>query len=105
MRFANACQLVRMAACRLPPVLPPEPVRYVIRLDTSCHTGGFGLLLAATLLVALLYLSESICVSRHDTLYSAMLPPAWAAYLPSGRLLHMPFLGPHWRLPVGCLPR
>lgn len=79
---------------RRPLVLPPEPVRYVIRLDTSSHAAGFGLLLAATMVATFLYLSELVRIARHDTLYAALLAAAWACYFASGPLLSMRVVGP-----------
>ena len=83
-----------MATCRRPPVLPPDPVRYVIRLDTSCHAGCFGLLLAATLVATFLYLSELVGIARHNALYAALLATAWTCYFVSGPLLRVRVLGP-----------
>jgi hypothetical protein len=77
-----------------PPVPPPEGIRYVIRLDTSCHAAGFGLLLVATLVASFLYLSELVRIARHDMLYGALLVSVWAGYFASGLLLRTRLLGP-----------
>lgn len=92
MHNTNACQFLARAT-RLP-VLPPDPVRYVIRLDTSCHAGGFGVLLVVTMVATFLYLSDLVSIARHDAFYAALLVTAWACYFASGPLLRMRVLGP-----------
>ena len=87
--------LHRRAATRWqPPILPPEPIRYIIRLDASCRAAGFGLLLVTTLVATFLYLTELVSVVRHDALYAALLAAAWSCYFASGQVLRTRRLGP-----------
>jgi hypothetical protein len=66
---------------------PPEPVRYIIRPRRWDHSGGFGLLLFATILAAFLYLSGALDVARHDALYTALLAAVWSFYFIHDKLL------------------
>jgi len=70
---------------------PPRPPGDVSRPQP---TGGFGLLLRATLVTAFLYLSGAVSVARHDILYAGLLAAVWGLYFASGPLLRTRLLGP-----------
>lgn len=76
------------------PGRPGEPARYVIRIDTSCHAAGFGLLLVATLGAAFVYISGLGGIARRDPLYAVMLTAVWGGYFASDLLLRVRLIGP-----------
>ncbi len=76
---------------RLP---PPSPVRYVVRPQSSVHSGGFALLLLVTIPTAFLHLSGAVNVARHDRLYEVLLAAVWGFYFIHDKLLRIRVLGP-----------
>ena len=69
---------------------PRVPVRSAARRSSRSSTAGFGLLLFVTMAVAFLYLSGALHVTRHDSLYAALLALVWGVYFTSGKWLRTP---------------
>jgi hypothetical protein len=84
--------------------VPPATVRHALSRRSAYPSGGFALLLAATLLAAFLYLSGVANVARHDALYAAALIMVWCLYFLHDRLRRLRTLGPVVTLAGELLP-
>jgi len=70
------------------------PARYAVRPQSPSRSCGFVLLFVLTIAAGFAYLSGSVNVARHNTLYAVLLGAVWGFYFIHPLLLRIRVLGP-----------